>query len=279
MPELPEVEITRRGLAAALSGQRITRVVIRNAALRWPIPQQLPVVLVGKTIREVRRRAKYLLLDCGDGALILHLGMTGSLRILPAACVAAAHDHFDLVVENGVMMRLRDPRRFGAVLWQDGGRGDRRDDDALAHPLLAGLGPEPLSDQFNGAVLYKATRGRTASIKALLLDSHIVAGVGNIYANEALYAAAIRPSTPAGRLSRPRCERLAIAVKQTLEAALAAGGSSLRDYVASDGEPGCFQLQYAVYGRATLPCLHCSSPVRALRIGQRSTFYCVRCQR
>lgn len=278
MPELPEVEITRRGLAAALSGQRIVQIVIRNAALRWPIPPQLSVMLIGKIIREVRRRAKYLLLDCGDGALILHLGMSGSLRILPAGCAAAAHDHFDLIVENGVVMRLHDPRRFGAVLWHDGGQDDRRD-DARAHPLLAGLGPEPLSDQFDGAVLYQATRGRTASVKALLLDSHIVAGVGNIYANEALYAAAIRPSTPAGRLSRPRCERLVTAVKETLEAALAAGGSSLRDYVASDGEFGCFQLQYAVYGRAGLPCLQCSSPVRALRIGQRSTFYCARCQR
>jgi len=271
VPELPEVEITRRGLAAALSGQRIVRVVIRNASLRWPIPKQLAALLAGKTIREVRRRAKYLLLDCGDGALIVHLGMSGSLRILREGCAAAAHDHFDLILENGVMLRLRDPRRFGAVLWQDG--------DPLTHPLLAGLGPEPLSDQFSGAVLHKATRGRSASIKALLLDSRIVAGIGNIYANEALYAAAIRPSAPAGRLSRGRCERLVIALKQTLEAALAAGGSSLRDYVASDGEFGCFQLQYAVYGRANLPCPQCSSPVRALRIGQRSTFYCACCQR
>lgn len=271
MPELPEVEITRRGLAPQLIGQQIKTAVIRNRALRWPIPRSLARSLAGKTIKAVARRGKYLLIDCESGALILHLGMSGSLRVIEATEPVRAHEHFDLALANGRAMRLRDPRRFGAVLWQRG--------DPLAHVLLAGIGPEPLSAEFDGAALYRTTRGRTASIKALLLDSRIVAGIGNIYANEALFCAGIHPEIAAGRLSRKRCDRLAIAIKQTLLAAIEAGGSSLRDYVAADGELGCFQLRCAVYARGGLPCARCGSPIRVARLSQRSTYHCARCQR
>lgn len=271
MPELPEVETTRRGLEPHLQGQRITAVIVRNARLRFPVIPELAQIMPGKFICGVTRRGKYLLLDCGRGWLILHLGMSGSLRILPSDTPVEKHDHFDLLLENGCCMRLRDPRRFGAVIWTE--------TDPLRHPLLIKLGVEPLTADFDGAWLYRVTRGKKTSIKQTLMDGHLVVGVGNIYANEALFRAGIRPTLPALRLGRERCDRLARTVKEVLGRAIAAGGSSLRDFVDSSGRPGYFQQQYFVYGRSDEPCHVCASPIRLLRQGQRATFYCPHCQR
>ncbi len=270
MPELPEVEITRRGLEPHLTGRRVAGVTVRNPNLRWPVAPELSARLPGRLVRGVSRRGKYLLVDCSGGWLILHLGMSGSLRILPAASPPGKHDHFDLALDDGTLLRLRDPRRFGAVLWTE--------TDALRHPLLAGLGIEPLSPEFGGDWIYRQTRARTASIKQVLMDGRVVAGVGNIYANEALFRAGIRPQTPARRIGRKRYGILADAVRETLRLAIAAGGSTLRDFVGSDGAPGYFQQQYGVYGRAGLPCPHCGRPIAEVRQGQRSTCYCPRCQ-
>jgi formamidopyrimidine-DNA glycosylase len=276
MPELPEVEITRRGLAEHLTGLTITDVVIRNAKLRWPIPRNLPRLLRGRTIASLKRRAKYLLMDCGSGTLILHLGMSGSLRILPAGTPPAKHDHFDLVLSNGTLMRLRDPRRFGAVLWHIG--------DPATHPLLAKLGPEPLDDgppanNFDARYLHQATRGRSVSIKQCIMDNHIVVGVGNIYANEALFRAGIKPQLAAGKLSQSRCAKLVAEIRATLAEAINLGGSSLRDFVNTSGQPGYFQQTYWVYGRAGEPCRRCGSPIKQISQGQRSSFYCGSCQK
>jgi formamidopyrimidine-DNA glycosylase len=210
-------------------------------------------------------------MDCGGGTLILHLGMSGSLRILPAAVLPDKHDHFDLVLEDGSLMRLRDPRRFGAVLWHRG--------DPLAHALLASLGPEPLDADFDAQYLYQATRGRSASIKQAIMDSHLVVGVGNIYANESLFRAGIRPQLAAGKLSLPRCIRLVDEIRSTLAEAITEGGSTLRDYVNSEGQPGYFQQNYWVYGRADKPCRRCGFPIKHTRQGQRSSYYCPHCQK
>jgi formamidopyrimidine-DNA glycosylase len=271
MPELPEVETTRRGLEPLLVGQRIRTVVVRNRALRLPVSRRLPQLSAGATIRSVARRGKYLLVDCGAGTLILHLGMSGRLWVVRDRAPPAAHDHFDLVLENGTVVRLRDPRRFGLVLWQTG--------DPFAHALLAHIGPEPLSDRFDGAALHAATRNRTAAVKHVLMDSHVVAGVGNIYANEALFHAGIHPRTAAGRLSRNRCDLLAEKIRETLELAIIAGGSSLRDYVRSDGLAGNFQNQFKVYDRAGQACPRCGTAIKGIKQGQRSTFYCPKCQK
>ena len=271
MPELPEVETTMRGLAPHLLGQSISGVVIRHPRLRWPIPQNLPKLLNGQTIRSVSRRAKYLLVEFGNGTLILHLGMSGSLRILPTDTAAEKHDHFDLLLSSGLMMRLRDPRRFGAVLWHEG--------DTAQHPLLAKLGPEPLLENFDADYLYHATRKRNAAIKLVIMDNHVVVGVGNIYANEALFRAGIRPQQAAGKLSKPRCARLVGTIRETLADAIALGGSSLRDFVDSDGKPGYFQQHYWVYGRAGKPCLACGTTIKLIKQGQRSSFYCPVCQK
>lgn len=270
MPELPEVEVTRRGLAAQLPGRTVTAVTLRDGRLRWPVPAGLPQLLQGRRLQAIERRAKYLLLRFEHGTLLLHLGMSGSLRVLPAATPPAKHDHLDLLF-GSTAMRLRDPRRFGAVLWAEG--------DGSSHPLLAGLGVEPLSEAFDGARLYSLTRGRRAAIKLVLMDARVVAGVGNIYASESLFRAGIRPGTAAQRLSRARCERLVQAVRATLQDALAAGGSTLRDFIGTDGAAGYFQQQYFVYDRAGEPCRRCGRPIRALRQGQRSTFFCPGCQR
>jgi len=274
MPELPEVEITRRGIEPYLAGKIITGVRVRERRLRWPIPPNLSARVTGRRILGVTRRGKYILIDCSSsdraGWLILHLGMSGSLRIMAAGTAAQPHEHFDLLLGNR-LLRLRDPRRFGAVLWHTG--------DIARHPLLAGLGAEPLEDGFSGGLLHRALRARTAPVKLVLMNASIVVGVGNIYANESLFRAGIDPRAPAGRLSRTRCNRLVAAIKSTLKQALAAGGSSLRDFVHSDGSSGYFQQQYYVYGRAGLPCRVCATPIRQLRQGQRSTFYCPSCQK
>lgn len=270
MPELPEVETTRRGIEPCLKDRTIEAVIVRNPALRWPIPATLAAHAKGQRVRSVGRRAKYILMELGEGWIILHLGMSGSLRIVNVAEPAQKHDHLDLVLDNETALRLRDPRRFGAVLWTDANPG--------THPLLRDLGIEPLSDAFDGAWLHSRLRGRQTAIKLALMDSRLVVGVGNIYANEALFEAGIRPTLAAGRLSRTRCNRLAAAIKDVLERAIAAGGSTLRDFVDSNGRPGYFQQQYRVYGRTSKPCRICGSPIRQVRQGQRSTFFCSRCQ-
>lgn len=271
MPELPEVETTRRGIAPHLVGQHINKVVIRHHGLRWPVPKTLAKILPGQKIHAVTRRAKYLLVACDSGWLILHLGMSGSLRVLSINTPPEKHDHFDLVLDSGELLRLRDPRRFGAVLWTE--------TDPERHPLLENLGVEPLAPEFNGNWLYERSHGRNTAIKLFLMDSKIVVGVGNIYASEALFRAGIRPQTAAGRISRPRYERLAEVIKETLQDAIAAGGSSLRDFVNSQGKPGYFQQQYFVYGRTGEPCRRCNTPIRQIRQGQRSTFFCPSCQK
>jgi len=274
MPELPEVEITRSGIEPYLVGKLITGVRVSERRLRWPIPRDLARRVTGRRIARVARRGKYILVECrGDGPpgwLILHLGMSGSLRIMDSATKPQRHDHFDLLLGKQ-LMRLRDPRRFGSVLWEGG--------DIERHHLLADLGAEPLEDAFTGAVLHAATRTRKAAVKPTLMNAGIVVGVGNIYANESLFHAAINPRTQARRLSLARYDALAAAIKSTLKQALAAGGSSLRNFVHSDGTSGYFQQNYFVYGRAGLPCRNCGATIRQLRQGQRSTFYCPACQK
>lgn len=271
MPELPEVETTLRGLERPLQGRSIVRVEVRNAALRWPVPPNLDALLRGRAVRSLSRRAKYLLLHFDHGTLILHLGMSGRLCHLAEDTPPGKHDHVDLHLDNGALVRLCDPRRFGAVLWTA--------DDPQQHPLLARLGPEPLQEAFSGDWLYRQTRNRQAAIKQVLMDSHLVVGVGNIYASESLFRARISPRRAANKVSRARCERLVQEIRHTLQDAIAAGGSSLRDFFGADGNPGYFQQQYFVYGRTGEPCRVCGTAIVNLRQGQRSTFYCPSCQR
>ncbi|MFN5882682.1 MAG: bifunctional DNA-formamidopyrimidine glycosylase/DNA-(apurinic or apyrimidinic site) lyase [Burkholderiales bacterium] len=272
MPELPEVEVVRRGVEAAATGRRVREVIVRVPALRWPVPQDLDSLLRGRVLLSARRRGKYLLLHFEPGALIIHLGMSGTFTWIAPDTPLKRHDHLDLVLEGGIL-RLNDPRRFGAVLWQSA-----RAEPLEEHALLRGLGVEPLGQDFDGAWLHRATRGRRGSIKALLLSGAAVVGVGNIYASESLFRAGISPGTAAGRLSRPRCERLALAIRETLVDAIAAGGSTLKDFVASDGSTGHFQLESRVYGRQGQPCLQCSTPIRRRVQQQRATYWCPRCQ-
>ncbi|MBP6653906.1 MAG: bifunctional DNA-formamidopyrimidine glycosylase/DNA-(apurinic or apyrimidinic site) lyase [Propionivibrio sp.] len=274
MPELPEVEVSRQGLLPFLPGRRIVEAVFRAPRLRHEIPGQLSSRLAGLRIDGILRRGKYLLFDCESrqhgGWLILHLGMSGSLRLVAPGTPPQKHDHVDLVFEN-TTLRFRDPRRFGTVLWHEGG--------AIAtHPLIAIMGVEPLTDAFNADWLYDQTRRRSMPIKPLLMDSHFVVGIGNIYASESLFSAGISPLRAANRIGRKRYEKLIPAIKQTLAESIAAGGSSVRDYVHSDGGAGCFQLSCAVYDRAGEPCPACGQPVRVIRQAGRSTFYCPRCQ-
>ena len=277
MPELPEVEVTRRGIAPHLLGRPITGVVVRNRNMRWPIPRDLVTVLTGLTIRRVDRRGKYLLLECGTesnvlGWLILHLGMSGSLRIVAPECAVGKHEHFDLAAGQNVL-RLLDPRRFGAVLWHAASAGP-----VEAHPLLAKLGVEPLTPALTPELLHRATRGRKAAIKAMLLAGDIVVGVGNIYASESLFRARINPKTPAGRVSLARYARLVPEIRAVLAAAIRKGGSTLRDFSRSDGQPGYFQLEYMAYDRVGLPCRICGTAIRRIVQAQRATFYCPHCQ-
>ncbi len=269
MPELPEVEVTRRGLAPHLVGQVIAAVAVREPRLRWPIPRAVRG-LIGKQVRAVRRRGKYLLVDCGDGHLILHLGMSGSLRLVPPDTPAGKHDHFDLVLGDKCL-RLRDPRRFGAVLWTG--------QDLERHPLLAHLGVEPLSSALSGARLHRMSRGLRIAIKQFLMDAKRVVGVGNIYASESLFRAGIDPRKASRRLSLKDCETLVKEIKRTLRVAIKAGGSSLRDFVGSDGASGYFQNRALVYDRAGKPCRRCRTPIRRIVQGARATYYCPSCQR
>jgi len=270
MPELPEVETTRRGLAPHLIGQRVVALDIRQPRLRWPIPRALCTQLPGQRIEGIERRAKYLLVHTEPGSALLHLGMSGSLRVLPGSTPAGLHDHVDWRLGSGQVLRFTDPRRFGSQLWQP--RGE-------THELLAGLGPEPLSADFDGDLLWTRSRGRKAAVKLFLMDQAIVVGVGNIYASEALFAAGIHPKRAAGSVSRERYARLALEVKRILAHAIKRGGTTLRDFISPDGVPGYFEQELFVYGRAGEACKVCSAPIRASVIGQRSTFFCTHCQR
>ncbi len=273
MPELPEVEVTRRGVAPHLEGRTVQGVTLRHAGLRWPFPPELDELLRGRTIRATARRGKYLLIRFDHGTLIIHLGMSGHLRVLPSATPVRKHDHFDLEL-GGSLLRMHDPRRFGAVLWHG-----HEDGDLEQHILLRDLGVEPLGEDFSGQLLYRATRRRSAPVKQVLLAGDIVVGVGNIYACESLFKAGINPKTPAHRIGLARYEKLAEAIRNTLAAAIEQGGSTLRDFVAVNGQSGYFQQSYFVYARAGEDCRVCGGAVRQLRQGQRSTFYCPNCQK
>ena len=275
MPELPEVETTRRGIAPHLVGRRIVSVTLRRADLRWPIPREISELLPGQRIEAIERRAKYILLETQAGSAILHLGMSGVLRVLPPDIAPGAHDHVDILVDAAKgkparILRFTDPRRFGCLLWQPLG---------TTHELLAGLGPEPLTDAFDGDLLWQRSRGRKAAVKLFLMDNAIVVGVGNIYASEALFAAGIDPRKPAGSISRVRHQRLAAEVKRILAWAIERGGTTLRDFLNPDGAPGYFFRELFVYGRAGEPCKVCGTPIRQQVIGQRSTFWCPTCQK
>jgi formamidopyrimidine-DNA glycosylase len=271
MPELPEVETTRRGIAPSLAGRRISRVIVRERRLRWRLPPDFGGRLEGRSIAAVRRRAKYLLIDTDGGTLIAHLGMSGSLRVLDADTPPVAHDHVDLVLDSGKCLRFNDPRRFGCLHWVQG--------DPDAHPLLARLGPEPLEPAFDGDVLWRRARGRRVAVKLFIMNSQVVVGVGNIYASEALFRAGIRPGTQARRVSRERMARLAEAIRAVLGEAIKAGGTTLRDYVSPDGMPGYFRQRLFVYERAGEPCRRCRRPIRQVVMGQRSTYFCPACQK
>ena len=270
MPELPEVEVSRQGISPYLQGGLIREIIVRNARLRWPVPSALQDA-VGCEICHISRRAKYLLLTTTKGTIIIHLGMSGSLRVLDSSVVPQKHDHLDIVMDSGKCLRLNDPRRFGSVLWQTG--------DVFTHPLLASLGPEPLTDAFSGAELYSRSRGRKIPIKSFLMDNHVVVGVGNIYANEALFSAGINPQRAAGNVSLARYEVLVAEVKSVLAKAITQGGTTLKDFTQTDGKPGYFAQQLQVYGKAGQLCPKCTAVLKAVKIGQRNTVYCCHCQR
>ena len=271
MPELPEVETTRRGIAPLVVGRRVEALRIYDRRLRWSVPAALPRLISGRTIDALERRSKYLLFRLGADTLLVHFGMTGTLRAFSVPPQRRRHDHVDILLDSGLTLRYHDPRRFGAMLWVP--------PPAESHPLLASLGPEPFDPGFDAAYLWRETRGRSAAIKLVLMDNHLVAGIGNIYANEALFRAGIRPTTPARRVSKTRLARLVDAARATLDDAIRKGGSTLRDYVDGLGAPGYFQLDCFVYGRPGLPCRLCGTPIRQVRQGGRATCYCPRCQR
>jgi formamidopyrimidine-DNA glycosylase len=273
MPELPEVEVTRRGIDPHLRGQLVIDVVVRRRDLRWPVPAGLEREIRGRRVLGTSRRGKYLLIEFDHGTLIVHLGMSGHLTVLDRHAKPRKHDHVDLVLANR-LLRLHDPRRFGAVLWHS-----RESGHVHGHALLAGLGVEPFDPMFDGDLLRARTRDRSAAIKTVLLAGDVVVGVGNIYASESLFLAAINPKRPANRISAARYRLLADAIRATLSAAIDKGGSTLRDFVGADGASGYFQLDYAVYDRAGQPCRTCGTPIRQIRQSQRSTYYCPRCQR
>lgn len=269
MPELPEVEITRRGIEPHVIKQQVIAVVTRTKKLRWPIPTQLNKYLSAQIFSSVNRRGKYLLLNTEPGTLIIHLGMSGSLRITDQTVTAQKHDHVDIIFKKHIL-RFRDPRRFGAILWTK--------KDPESHKLLATLGPEPLDMGFTAEYLYQVSRDRRVSVKEFIMNSKIVVGIGNIYATEALFISKIHPLRAAGKISLDRYKLLVTSIKNVLTEALKRGGTTLKDFSREDGQPGYFQQQLQVYGRAKLPCLECSHPLRAIKIGQRTTTYCAHCQ-
>ncbi|CBL44110.1 Formamidopyrimidine-DNA glycolase [gamma proteobacterium HdN1] len=269
MPELPEVETTRRGILPHIQGLRVQQVIVRQPKLRWPVSPEL-VQLAGEPLRDIARRGKYLLFSFDRGIVLAHLGMSGSLRILESEKPADAHDHLDWVFENGITLRYHDPRRFGAWLWWDG--------ESTGHPLLESLGPEPLEPDFTAQYLYRTSRGRKVPVKSFVMNSHVVVGVGNIYANEALFSAGISPLRAAGRISLERYQRLVESIRKILEDSIRQGGTTLRDFVGGDGKPGYFQQTLQVYGRAGAPCLKCGESLCEIRLGQRTTVFCKVCQ-
>ncbi len=271
MPELPEVETTARGISPHITQQIIKQLIVRQPRLRWPVPENLAETLTNLTLRSVSRRAKYLLFTTDAGTVLVHLGMSGSLRIVPEGKPLQAHDHIDFVFKNGTVLRYNDPRRFGAVLWSA--------QDPLQHALLKDLGPEPLLPDFNGDYLYQHAKKRLTPVKSFIMDSHVVVGVGNIYANEALFMAGISPRRQAGNISLLRYQRLVDCIKTVLQNAIQQGGTTLRNFVNEAGNPGYFKQQLRVYGRANMPCKQCLQPLTEVRISNRSTVFCRHCQR
>ena len=270
MPELPEVETTVRGISPEILGRTVTDVIVRESRLRWPVPDALRNHVVGNVVSAAYRRAKYILINVGEGHVLIHLGMSGSLRIAASDEPPQTHDHIDIEIDIERRLRLRDPRKFGCVLWIPG--------DVSQFPLLARLGCEPLSDEFGGNYLYPRSRNRKTAVKNFIMDSRVVVGIGNIYASEALFRAGIHPARRAQRISRQRYNNLAFCIKATLSDALLAGGTTLRDFVNGTGEPGYFSQKLSVYDRDGLACPNCSTPISRLVIGQRSTYYCKTCQ-
>jgi formamidopyrimidine-DNA glycosylase len=272
MPELPEVETVRRGIEPHVLGHTIVKVTVRDTRLRWPVPPDLAATLTGKKITGTARRGKYLLLQLAGGdRLIIHLGMSGRLFVLKPGHPLKKHDHVDIELSGGVLLRFHDPRRFGAVLpWPA---------SEATHPLIEGMGPEPFSDDFNGDYLFELSRGRSAAVKNFIMDGHVVVGAGNIYAAESLFRAGIRPTKAAGKITRAQYQLLAQKIRDVLSAAIEQGGTTLRDFAGADGAPGYFQQKLFVYGREGEPCLVCKTPIKCIVIGQRSSFYCSRCQR
>ncbi len=270
MPELPEVETTRRGILPHARGEVVAEVIVRDGRLRWPVPEELTRFMPGATIEEIQRRGKYLLFRTDAGTLIAHLGMSGSLRVVTALDAPKKHDHVDIVLGSGKILRYNDPRRFGCLLWTLA--------DPSEHELLQKLGPEPLQGEFDADYLYRLSRGRKVAVKTFIMDSRVVVGVGNIYANEALYLAGIRPGRAAGRVSGPRYEKLVAAIKSVLSAAVEQGGTTIRDFVGGDGKPGYFRQQLNVYDHGGEPCPACGRELCETRLGQRSTVYCRACQ-
>jgi formamidopyrimidine-DNA glycosylase len=270
MPELPEVETTLRGISPHIAKQQIRRVIVRQSSLRWPIPQKLAQTLERRKLLSIGRRGKYLLFEFSHGHLLIHLGMSGSLRITAPDEPPQKHDHVDFIFSKNLCLRFHDPRRFGAILWTQ--------EPVLTHPLLIKLGPEPLTETFGGEYLFTKSRKRKKDIKAFIMDSHVVVGVGNIYANEALFDAGIRPTRAAGKVTRQEYIRLVKAIKNVLDNAIRQGGTTLRDFVGGDGKPGYFVQQLNVYGREGLNCKHCSQPLKSIKQSQRATVYCSQCQ-
>lgn len=271
MPELPEVETSRRGIEPHILNKKVTNVIIRHKSLRWPIPTAMKKQLIGQVIQKVDRRGKYILLYTSAGSVILHLGMSGSLRILNTSIAAEKHDHFDIAFSNNKILRLRDPRRFGAVLWSKS--------DPLKHKLLINLGPEPLSDIFTAEYLFNISRSRKVAIKTFLMNSHVVVGVGNIYANESLFAAGINPKRAANKISLKSYQRLVPEIKAILIKSIEQGGTTLKDFINENGKPGYFQQTLCVYGKASEPCTKCGHLIKQITQAQRSTFYCSTCQK
>lgn len=270
MPELPEVETTRRGIKPYIDQQTVKEIIVRQPKLRWPVPAEIEQ-MEGQLVESVTRRGKYILLETATGTALIHLGMSGSLRIVDAGAEVEKHDHVDIVIETGKAIRLRDPRRFGAFLWTT--------QNPLKHKLIRSLGPEPLTDDFNVDYLYQASRGRTMSIKQFIMNGHIVVGVGNIYACESLFMAGISPKWAAGKVSKKRYQKFVEEIKTVLANAIKQGGTTLKDFVQVEGSPGYFKQELNTYGRAGESCFICQSTIKQITQGQRSTFYCAKCQR
>ncbi|HHT00724.1 MAG TPA: bifunctional DNA-formamidopyrimidine glycosylase/DNA-(apurinic or apyrimidinic site) lyase [Thiomicrospira sp.] len=274
MPELPEVETTRKGIQPKVDQQTISKVIVRNGHLRWPVDSDLAEKLTGLSVLKVGRRGKYLLLETQNGTLLIHLGMSGNLRVLPVNTTVQKHDHIDIEFSNGYLLRLNDPRRFGSVLWHSAGEGP-----VEQHKLLAKLAPEPLSDDFNGQYFFEKTRKRKVAIKTLVMNSQVAVGAGNIYANESLFMSNIHPQTIASKLTKKQCELLVSNIKKVLEAAIEQGGTTLKDFLSPDGKPGYFVQKLNVYDQAGKPCPVCDTPIERIILNQRASYFCPKCQK